>query len=668
MIRGRLRLALVLSCVTPCALAQPAAYVDKVLEEGPQPSLKLEPELGAASGWGRSIRVDYTLARDTGSRDATTHGLSLNGHLETPNHGVLSASAAVNQARQARLTGSSLSQRATLWRLDQLALPLDGGWLGRHSAGHVATPQVALARGFGRLGLPSAQIEGLAAQYNHPDGSALNVSAGRPGVYTGLGGISGFEAGAGRLLHAGAQTRSGFGLPGSTLAVQLASAQDVQSRVGSTSALSSDAAWAAWHWQGRAPWADTLAAGSLPTHLRTGGLELQWNALASRTRDSLAAGTHAWGTWLDARWRSELLEQSAGAFHLEPGLRWGTFETVSDLRGAYWRGDYSSRQWFLGGHLEWADTPSDRQSSSTFGSLAARYRIDTRNTALSTVSVRRGLSPGESVQLGWMRTGEWGQSQLQIELLRSQLRKAARIALDHSFPLDQDTTLAVYLGLERGDEGGLRRNTQAWGLLGSLKPWSGVTLDANLRGDHGDGRHALFGSLGLGWSISSQWQLLAQWNRTIGRELRPNTVLSPIGDAIEQLTPVTEAASRVQVTLRYVHSAGRSLAPIGGKPGTGSGQLTGHVFFDTNANDVRDAAETGAPEVTVILNGRYIARTDREGRYQFPAVAPGTYRLQVVTDNIPLPWNLAPSAAGSQTLVVRLRDVTIRDFALRRDP
>lgn len=665
---GRLRLALAFLCATPGVLAQPAAYVDKVLDEGPQPALKLEPELGAASGWARTLRVDYTLARDAGTRDATTQGLALSGYLETPNHGVLSTSAAINQAREVRLPGSERSQRATLWRIDQLALPLPGGWLGRHSAGHVAAPQVALARGFGRLGLPSAQMEGLAAQYSHPDGASLNVSAGRPGVYTGLGGVSGFEAGAGRLLHAGAQSPQGFGLPGATLALQLASAQDVQSRAGSASNLSSEAGWAGWHWQGQAPWADTLASGTLPVHQRTGGLELQWNGLRSSTRDPLSAATRAWGTWLDARWRSESLDQSAGAFHLEPGLRWGTFETVSDLRGAYWRGDYNSRQWFLGGHIEWADTPSDRQASSTFASLAARYRLDTRNSALSTVSVRRGQSPGESVQLGWMRTSEWGQSQLQIELLRSRLRKAARIALDHSFPLDQDTTLAVYLGLERGEEAGLRRSTQAWGLLGSLKPWSGVTIDANLRGDHADGRHALFGSLGLGWSISSQWQLLAQWNRTIGRELRTNTVLSPIGDAVEQLTPVTQAASRVQVTLRYQQSAGRSLAPIGGKPGTGSGRLTGHVYFDSNANDIRDAAESGAPEVTVVLNGRYVARTDREGRYEFPAVAPGTYRLEVVTDNIPLPWNLAPSASGRQTLVVRLRDVTIRDFALRREP
>lgn len=668
MTRGRLRLALALLCIAPGAQSQPAAYVDKVLEEGPQPALKLEPELGAASGWGRAIRVDYTLARDTGTRDATTHGLSLNGYLETPNHGVLSASAAINQARELRLAGAPMSQRATQWRIDQLALPLDGGWSGRHSAGHIAVPQVALARGFGRLGLPSAQIEGLAAQYTHPDGSALNLSAGHPGIYTGLGGISGFEAGTGRLLQAGVQSRTGFGLPGATLALQLASAQDVQGTAGSVTGLSSDAAWAAWHWQGRAPWADTLASGNQPVHQRTGGLELQWNALGSRTRSPLSAGTQAWGTWLDARWRSEQLDHSAGAFHLGPGLRWGTFETVSDLRGAYWRVDYNSRQWFLGGHLEWADTPSDGQAGSTFASIAARYRVDTRNTALATLSARRGLSPGESVQLGWMRNGEWGQSQVQVELLRSQLRKAARIALDHSFPLDHETTLAIYLGLERGEEAGLRRNTQSWGLLGSLKPWSGVSLDANLRGDHADGRHAVFGSVGLAWSVSSQWQLLAQWNRTIGRELRTNTVLSPIGDAIEQLTPVTQAASRVQLTLRHQQNAGRSLAPIGGKPGTGSGELTGHVFFDTNANDIRDAAETGAPEVTVILNGRYIARTDREGRYQFPAVAPGTYRLQVVTDNIPLPWNLAPSASGSQTLVVRLRDVTIRDFALRRDP
>ena len=39
-----------------------------------------------------------------------------------------------------------------------------------------------------------------------------------------------------------------------------------------------------------------------------------------------------------------------------------------------------------------------------------------------------------------------------------------------------------------------------------------------------------------------------------------------------------------------------------------------------------------------MLNGRFAARTNSEGRFEFASVAAGSHVLTVVPDNLPLPW------------------------------
>jgi hypothetical protein len=64
------------------------------------------------------------------------------------------------------------------------------------------------------------------------------------------------------------------------------------------------------------------------------------------------------------------------------------------------------------------------------------------------------------------------------------------------------------------------------------------------------------------------------------------------------------------------------------------------VYLDTNENGRFDAGESGAPNVTVILDGRFSTRTDSNGRFDFPAVAAAHHVLTVQADNLPLPWTL----------------------------
>jgi len=73
------------------------------------------------------------------------------------------------------------------------------------------------------------------------------------------------------------------------------------------------------------------------------------------------------------------------------------------------------------------------------------------------------------------------------------------------------------------------------------------------------------------------------------------------------------------------------------------------------ADRPRDAGESGAGNVTVILDGRFSVRSDSNGRFDFPAVAAGHHVLTVQADNLPLPWTLTNSGRTEVDVATRHR-------------
>jgi len=105
-------------------------------------------------------------------------------------------------------------------------------------------------------------------------------------------------------------------------------------------------------------------------------------------------------------------------------------------------------------------------------------------------------------------------------------------------------------------------------------------------------------------------------------------------------------------------------APLGGMVGGGAGRIAGIVYLDSNEDGRFAAGEQGAANVTVILDGRYSARTDGQGRYEFPAVAAGRHTLTVMPDNVPLPWALVNE--GRTEIDVPVRGSVNIDISLQR--
>src|SRR5687768_9562924 len=109
------------------SLVLSAPYEDRVLEEGPQPALKLEQSIDT-QGWARGWRVEATATHDrTSTFSGTSTGLAVSGHLETPNYGTLTITGTLSRTSVDMLAAQE-SQKTHLWRIDQVAMPLDGGW------------------------------------------------------------------------------------------------------------------------------------------------------------------------------------------------------------------------------------------------------------------------------------------------------------------------------------------------------------------------------------------------------------------------------------------------------------------------------------------------------------------------------------------------------------
>lgn len=671
-------------------VAQPeaAGYADRVLDDSPQAEPAAEPEV-RDTGWPRGWSIEGQSTQQSGVVRQRSQSLLFSGYLDTPDYGTFSANANLNRdaapVNGLGLVGSTGTpysvvpysyRTGSTWRIDQRGMPFDGGWFGNNSVGNINMAATPLARGVGRVYLPSLPIEGVAASLEQPGRTNFNASAGRLGYFDGLS-FQGFSSGRGTAASAGAQTQLAGGdgplAPGRTdAAVQLIETRDFNANGVPGFAQNTRSLWTAVSWQGLAPWADSLGNGFGGVADKVGGLRVQANLAHSAGRpsdaSSFAPRDSATGGWIDAAWRSELVQQAASVFYFEPSLRWGGDALPSDLRGASWRGDISTRQWQFGTHIEVSDSVSGQQRSSMFGNLFGRYRLDSRDALSATLAARTGTFAAQSAQLTWEHKSDWGYTQWRTDVAHGTGLRVLRSGVDHAWSVSETQTLSTSLALEQSREAGDSARTVHWGVLGTTPLVAGARLDLSLRGSNGIGGNDsrfLSANARLSWPLGLGWSFIAQYTAARGQESLNPAVVSALTAATLQPVLVTPYSRSFMVALRYENRAGLASAPIGGMPGTGAGRLEGRVFFDQDNNGRREANEGGVASVTVVLDRRYVARTDAQGFYSFPSVAAGSHEIELVQDNLPLPWSSAGSA--SRRVDVYVRDTASADFPIQKE-
>lgn len=589
---------------TQAAPAEPA-YEDRLIEGlEPLPAGEREDEPAYdREGWPRFLRLETRLGTRPFDERKRSSGASASGAIETPNHGVLSVDASL--AREDRRSAVTLRQRG---------LPMGEGWTVNNEAGVITPLAPGIMRLASRVFVPSAFLRGAGTEWSDAASrTQWMASSGEPGRLQGFP-VAGFRPLAGTVTTAGAQ-----GAVGNWTAAARHARADGVTRFDDPARPS-----------------DFVDSDSTHVALRheAGGHFVQANAVQTRSSET---GDARRGVWVDGEWRASGATHGWGFFRLDPQLAWAGQSMASDVEGAYVRGAWRTRRWSAESSVDVLRSVSGSGDTGVFATASGRWRYSRWLTWGAGGSLRRfnGTAGSAFADARW--THERGVTGLRADFTRGFGERTARVSLDHGWALplggNLNTTLLA------GRESGPGRSETLWGAAASVSAplASELTLNGNAGTERrSDGSHVSSANLSLAWRLSPHWTLEGNLIQSLGRqvELRP---LDPLAPLPERLATATDSRMFF-LLLRYEDQAGSRTVPLGGTSQGGGGRLEGVVFLDANRNGTQEAGEPGAAGVTVHLDGRYAARTDSQGRFEFPFVAPGARAVTVLNETLPLPW------------------------------
>lgn len=649
--RRPIAIGLALLCLSAAAdAAEPATagagpfYRDRLIDGGNLPVEVAAEEFAGygSSGWPRALYAEAAASRIR--RDDTEldeSGLRIGGMLETPGYGAFTLDATLRLSGSEDGTGNMIS-------LIQRGMPVSSTWRMNGSIGVNFAPVADLARRQARFFVPSLQMSGTSAEWRQLDELQAFLAYGEPSIYTGVY-IPTVESLGGRLYGGGLQWNPAEQW---SVAAQMADVSNVRTGTGpegpKTSARSTFGA-VAWD----APDA-----------------RVQLNVAESRREDAERRS----GAWLDSFLRHGRIGHSFGAFYLDPDLVWGHQQLASDATGAYYRASFQSRRWTLDGGADYASSVAGSAGDVAFGTGYARYQYSTRLGFGGGTNLRRNLGaaaaaptplPGDTFEREWNNAwsafgfvdaaNRWGLARGQLNFAQDELEDSAQFTLDQTWNtrVGQRMSTSLFLGRSALANGTDHSAGLAFTGGGDLR--RNLSIDANARWNRTFGDSSatdVFANIALIWGFARGWSASANLyqNRSAGR--LPLVVDSPvIVDEDDLLFDRND--SGVYLRLRYDWRAGSPTAPLGGGPGAGAGRISGVLFLDDNGNGRLDAGEGGAAGVVVMLNGRFAARTDAAGRFEFNPVAAGNHSLTVVPDNLPLAWTVPLDARFDVRVGVR---------------
>jgi hypothetical protein len=632
----------------------PPPYQDRIIGGGTlAPDISMgEGDSGAAQGLAHSLQIDGVVsALSSGSpgaaHDVVESGIVLKSQWETVRYGAWSLDASGRTGGSG--LGPSEEGEGGVVTLRQRGMAFDGGWAADNALGDVNTPEVSLARFQPRFYLPTGAIQGLTTEWRGPSGLQVVAGGGRPGIYDGIE-VPDFRTLDGETAALGAQWSPAEQW---TVGGQWVDAHDANLAIGPVidgGALQSSSTGLV-----SAAWADA-------------GARLQMNLIDGQVSGKGSAA----GGWIDGAIAQGRWQHSAGVFRIDPDLTWGNQLISNDMEGGYYRLGYQDRRLLADVGIDEVHSVSGLGSNTTFLTGDTRYQLS-RDWGVGGVTNISRTDGG----IGWSlegyvdRANHWGTGRAQGSVAETPSGRDTAATLDQTWATPGSLRLSTSVSVERVDTQVLDGTGQNSTVL-SVAAFGGGQLD-NHFGMEGNVRWAgavqgraapgVSANVSLTYQFSQSWQLLATYYDSRTGSWSPLTVMSPLTPPIATTVPALQERGAF-LTVRYRRAAGLHFAPLGGAPGGGSGELSGIVYLDANDNGHCDAGEAGAPNVTVVLDGRYSVQTDATGRFDFPAVATGHHVISVVSDNLPLPWSLV--GEGRVQVMVTTRDRTDLAIAARR--
>jgi hypothetical protein len=612
----------------PVAIVAAPAYEDQYIDGGTLAPDIVRGEDGASDSHGlaRSIRIDSIATLLSSDEAGVTHnvvenGVVLKSQWETATYGAWSLDAALRTGTSGSAT-SSAGQSGVV-SLRQRAMPFDGGWQADNALGDLNSPNINLARSQPRFYLPTGPMRGATTEWRGPNGTQLVAGTGSPSVYSGIE-VPGFHALGGRVADVGAQYSP---TPGWTVGGQFIQANDVRLAIG------------------------TATSGEPLLSSSTGLLTAAWQEQGKRAQMNLISGaisgkSSAIGGWFDATIARGRLLNNFGVFHIDPNMTWGNQLITSDAQGGYYRLGYQSRQWLSDVGVDAVRSITGAGGNSVFLTGDTRYQIS-RDWGVGTVgnTSHNTGGTGWSLQAFVDHLNRLGTGRVQAGFARNPTGNDATLALDQTWSVPAGYRLSTSAVLERISSMSVY-NVQQDGTALSIAAFGGGQLTSRLSIEgyahwstalQGTSAPAMSANISVIWQANRNWSILASLYNSQISSWNSLIITSPLTPPINTSIPATRQQGAF-LTFRYQQASGMHFAPLGGGAGAGSGRLSGSVYLDANSNGQQDAAETGPPNITVVLDGRYSTQTDVNGRFDFPAVATGRHVITVIADNLPLPW------------------------------
>ncbi|HET9330830.1 MAG TPA: SdrD B-like domain-containing protein [Steroidobacteraceae bacterium] len=639
----------------PPAPSADAPYQDRFIAGG-----SLTPDISSGdyttsdpSGLARSIRIDAvaSLLRQEGPGAAPAvneNGVVADAQWDTASFGAWSADLGARTGGTQRSAAGNAYGDAS-FALRQRGMPFDDGWQLDNALGDINTPLIDLARQQPRFLLTSAPMQGFDTEWRGPAGLQLLAGGGEPGIYEGIK-VPTFQTLGGTTGTLGAQWSPA---PQWSVGAELAAARDVTLYY---EALD-----------------NTATTATLPHFSsNTGFLSAAWQAGSTRAQLNMIDGSvdglgNAFGTWLDAAQTRGAFTNAFGLFHIEPNLAWGNQVITNDVQGGYYRLGYQTRRWVADIGVDEVRSVSGDGVNTTFVNADARYQLS-RDVGVGGVANLRHSDSDNAWSLeGYVDdVNGLGTGRLQLDYATDSHTSDAGVTLQQSWNMHAGARLSTSVSVDRSSGSAvtpaLQPTLAQQSTVVRLALYGGGDLSARLSLDGsvqwadavaGHAAAATTADVSLIWQLAPGWSLFGTYYENRIGSWTPLVVSSPLAPATPIVVPAMGQRG-VFLTIRYQAARGAHFAPLGGPPGGGAGRLTGVIYLDANENGRFDAGESGAANVTVILDGRFSTRTDANGRFDFPAVAAGHHVLRVQGDNLPLPWTLADE--GRTEVEVGTRD------------
>jgi len=627
--------------------AEPAWQDQYLFDDGELPPLD-QVATYAAQPFGReTLAVDftsYTSADDFFGED-TERGARVYWSRETENWGTFDLDLQVADVNSTFIGRETDGSEAVV-TLRQSLMPVSATSLLSTTAGHQRTPTSSLLHGGYRYRLPSSTILGFSGELAGLDGRA-HVTVGNIGAYRGMR-IQRFDDTGGRMASFAYERRINGQLE---LGAQVANISGDDDTRDHTSALIA----------GRV---------ARPDDSREHAFRL------------LVDDNSRFGFWSDSRLAfTDLPTLRFGMSYFEPELVWGDLAIPSDQLALYVRADRGTSAFDFSAGYDFLETGLDTVAVASTVTHSAYLTAQMR--------VRRAFSVGATASLAIrdVETATANEDQ-DIERLNiyASLRNPLGTARIEAFSHRLDTPLEAS-----------RRARDGLALSMGWRTPERVRLTTELRVEREDAyargsiertelaalfRYDVFDDVSLGLTSSlfttrggsgaeddgvsltgdARWTINRNWRATLSvNRNRADYNVSPV-DLFSTLD--TAGATSVWLTVNYQRQRGQAYPTFGRTQDgmSGSGSISGEIYFDENRDSVRQPSERAAAGVVVVLDGRYEARTDAQGRYSFSPVPTGSHELAVLTEDLPLPWGLENEAP--RRLVVRFRQDAPVDFPL----